>query len=102
MIVASTGIAAPTKKFSSLMKLGLIVVSHRLFGASNVVVLTDGAAGSNVTRPFGSGYAWPFNTNDAPVNSTVVFVVAGTSFGLKWACTQTTGAVPNGTLNLFQ
>ena len=68
----------------------------------NVVVLGEGAAGSKITVPFGIGYEMPVNTSDTPVNCTVVFVVFGMPLGLNCACTQTTGAWPGGTLNLFQ
>src|SRR5262245_40152007 len=98
--------AAPTKKFSSLMELGLMVVVHSADDVpgvpENVVVLANGALGSKFTTPFGIGYETPFNTNDTPVNCTVDSVVVGTPVGLNCACTQTTGGVPNGTLNLFQ
>src|SRR6185369_6787161 len=78
-IAGSTGIAAPTKKFSSLMKLGLMVVVHRADGVPGVpvkiVVLVKGALGSKFTTPSGIGYEMPFNTNDTPVNCTVELVV---------------------------
>src|SRR5579864_253599 len=102
----STGIAAPTKKFSSLMLSGLMVVVHRADDVPgvpvNVVLLVKDAAGSKITVPFGIGFEMPFNTNETPVNRTVVFVVVGMPLGLNCACTQTTGAWPAGTLNLFQ
>src|SRR5437867_8144456 len=98
--------AAPTKKFSSLMKLGLMVVVHSADDVpgvpENVVVLVKGALGSKFTTPFGIGCEMPFNTNDTPVNCTVELVVVGTPVGLNCACTQATGGMPNGTLNLFQ
>ena len=68
----------------------------------NVVVLVEGALGSKFTTPSGIGYEMPFNTNDTPVNCTVELVVVETPVGLNCACTQATGAAPNGTLNLFQ
>ena len=105
-IAGSTGIAAPTKKFSSLMKLGLMVVVHSADVVpgipENVVVLVEGALGSKFTTPSGIGYLMPFNTNETSVNCTVAAVVAETPVGLNCACTQATGGAPNGTLNLFQ
>src|SRR5579862_3892565 len=70
--------------------------------AVNVVVLVEGALGSKFTTPFGIGYACPFNTSATPVNCTVDAVVVGMPVGLNCACTQTTGVVPAGMLNLFQ
>src|SRR4051794_25080909 len=98
--------AAPTKKFSSLTTLGLMVVVQSADDVpgipENVVVLVNGALGSNFTTPSGIAYEVPFNTNDTLVNCTVELVVVGTPVGLNCACIQAIGAVPTGTLNLFQ
>src|SRR5262249_53672701 len=86
-IAGSTGIAAPTKKFSSLMKLGLMVVVQRADDVpgvpEKVVVLGVGAFGSKFTTPSGIGYATPFSTNDTPVNRTVESMSVGTPVGLN-------------------
>src|SRR5579859_24254 len=94
VMFGSTGIAAPVKKFSSLMDFGLIVVCHVDVDGLYVVVLGDAAAGSKITVPFGIGYETPFNTNNTPVNMTFVITLVGMPFGLNCAFTQTTGTVP--------